>query len=496
MSEENSSETTKRRRFAPKIVHKGLALVLTPILLESFFFFQLSDLVTRAEQLAISERRQSTIVEHMNWLMSIFATASGNLATYIMTGNKMYAVASRESRVEIAKEFDELERLVGDDPRMKQIITELKEMSEDEFKRFEHLEPPADGANYADTLLRLQELRPFVKQAGIKSRTVTHLLKEQREYLEKVRKKEAESREKVKEIVLYGVLGNFVVAVLLVMVFLRDITGRLSVLVENARSLPAGETSTRRVSGSDELWYLDNVLHDAAQKIREAQEDRSSIMEMVAHDLRSPLMSSQVALDLLTKDSKTQLGPSSVRHVETIKRNITRLVSLVSDLLTVEKLEAGRLELDLEEVEIGDVVEEALQSVGGLANQKHIQIVNETTRETVTADRARVIQVLVNYLSNAIKFSPEGSSIAVFTGRDQEFLVVSVQDQGPGISEEDQDRLFSKFYQSKEGKRSKGFGLGLAICKLVIESHGGEVGVDSRPRQGSRFWFALPVEEA
>ncbi|HNG19117.1 MAG TPA: HAMP domain-containing sensor histidine kinase, partial [Candidatus Obscuribacter sp.] len=203
--------------------------------------------------------------------------------------------------------------------------------------------------------------------------------------------------------------------------------------------------------------------------------------------------SSQVALDLLGKDSQTQLGQSSVRHVETIKRNITRLVTLVNDLLTVEKLEAGKLELELEAIDLRSVADEAINSVGGLSGQKHIAIVNDTTHEEVEADRARIIQVLVNYLSNAIKFSPNNSTITIFTGRQEGMLVVSVQDQGPGISDEEQERLFSKFYQSREGKRSKGFGLGLAICKLVVESHGGQVGVESQPNQGARFWFTLPL---
>lgn len=493
MSTDNQSKIGSGRRFAPKILHKGLALVLTPILLESLFFFQLSELVTRAEQLAIAERRQSTVVEHMNWLISTFANASSNLATYIMTGNRIYATASRQSRDDIKAEFDELDRLIGDDPRMKEIILQLKNMSTEEFERLENIKPPAGGESYGETILRLQELRPFIKQAGIKSRLVTHILREQRQYLEQVRRREAESREKVKEIVFWGVVGNFLVAVFLVLVFLRDITGRLAVLVDNAKRLPTGEELNRHVSGSDELWYLDSVLHNAARQLKEAQEDRSSIMEMVAHDLRSPLMSSQVALDLLGKDSQTQLGQSSVRHVETIKRNITRLVTLVNDLLTVEKLEAGKLELELEAIDLRSVADEARNSVGGLSGQKDIAIVNDTTHEEVEADRARIIQVLVNYLSNAIKFSPNNSTITIFTGRQEGMLVVSVQDQGPGISDEEQERLFSKFYQSREGKRSKGFGLGLAICKLVVESHGGQVGVESQPNQGARFWFTLPL---
>lgn len=494
--EKNKEEAPRAARFkpfAPKIVHKGLALVITPILLESLFFFQLYDLIERADKLAMAERRQTTVVDHLNWLMSDLATVSGNVATYLSTGNRSYDIAGKQARLKMQREFSEIEGLVGEDQNMRKVIGKMRKITEEQFERFQKLRPSGDENVSIQDLLRLKDMRPFIKEAGMNNNLITAMLKEQRAYLEEVRLKEAQSREKVKEIVFYGILGNFFGAIILVLVFLRDITVRLGILVDNAKRLPRGEELPRRVGGSDELSYLDNVLHDAAQELKDAQEDRNSIMEMVAHDLRSPLMSSQVALDLLVKDKQTVLGSSGNRHVETVKRNITRLVSLVNDLLTVEKLEAGKLELELEAIEMKSVIDEALLGVGGLAQQKNITLSNDSITQGVTADRSRIVQLLINYLSNAIKFSPKDSTISIYSGRQKGFLVVSVQDEGPGISQEEQERLFSKFYQSKEGKRSKGFGLGLAICKLIAESHGGTVGVESRPKEGSRFWFSLPI---
>ena len=101
--------------------------------------------------------------------------------------------------------------------------------------------------------------------------------------------------------------------------------------------------------------------------------------------------------------------------------------------------------------------------------------------------------MLVNYLANAIKFSPKNSSVTVFSSKENGLIKIGVRDEGPGMSQEEQERLFSKFYQTREGKRAKGFGLGLAICKLVVESHGGTVGVDSEPERGAEFWFTLPA---
>lgn len=488
-----SREMTQAKRFSPKILHKGLALVLTPIIFESVFFYQLAQLVTSAEQLAQAEARQSTIVEHTNSLISMFVNATGSIATYILTGNQTYAAMASQSRIDVNREFDELNALIGNDPRMTALTSELKSMWDEEFKKIEAITPAVTGADIAQSFTRMHEIRPFIKRAGIKTKVMNRILAQQRQYLTQVRDREVASREKVKEAVFWGIFGNFILAVVLVLVFLRDITGRLAVLVENARRLPRGEELVNHVSGSDELFMLDNVLHDAAREIKQAQADRQSIIEMVAHDLRSPLMSSQVALDLLGKDAQTTLGSSSQRHVETVKRNITRLVSLVNDLLTVEKLEAGKLELDLENLDIHGLVDEALQSVSGLANQKQIVLKNAGHSQTIVADRARLIQVLVNYLANAIKFSPKNSTVTVFSSKENGLIKIGVRDEGPGMSQEEQERLFSKFYQTREGKRAKGFGLGLAICKLVVESHGGTVGVDSEPERGAEFWFTLPA---
>lgn len=488
-----SREMTHAKRFSPKILHKGLALVLTPIIFESVFFYQLAQLVTSAEQLAQAEARQSTIVEHANSLISMFVNATGSVATYIITGNQTYAAMASQSRNDVNREFDELNALIGNDPRMTALTSELKSMWDEEFKKVEAITPAVTGADIAQTFARMHEIRPFIKRAGIKTKVMNRILAQQRQYLTQVRDREVASREKVKEAVFWGIIGNFILAVVLVLVFLRDITGRLAVLVENARRLPRGEELVNHVSGSDELYMLDNVLHDAAREIKQAQADRQSIIEMVAHDLRSPLMSSQVALELLGKDTQTTLGISSQRHVETVKRNITRLVSLVNDLLTVEKLEAGKLDLELENLDIQNLVEEALQSVSGLANQKQIVLKNAGHNQTIVADRARLIQVLVNYLANAIKFSPQNSTVTVFSSKQNGLIKIAVRDEGPGMSQEEQERLFSKFYQTRQGKRAKGFGLGLAICKLVVESHGGNVGVDSEPERGAEFWFTLPA---
>ncbi|MBK7838135.1 MAG: CHASE3 domain-containing protein [Candidatus Obscuribacter sp.] len=156
-----SREMTQAKRFSPKILHKGLALVLTPIIFESVFFYQLAQLVTSAEQLAQAEARQSTIVEHTNSLISMFVNATGSIATYILTGNQTYAAMARQSRNDVNREFDELNALIGNDPRMTALTSELKSMWDEEFKKVEAITPAVTGADIAQSFTRMPENPPL-----------------------------------------------------------------------------------------------------------------------------------------------------------------------------------------------------------------------------------------------------------------------------------------------------------------------------------------------
>jgi Osmosensitive K+ channel histidine kinase len=233
-------------------------------------------------------------------------------------------------------------------------------------------------------------------------------------------------------------------------------------------------------------------LHNAAQELKKASEHRQSLMEMVAHDLRSPLMSCQVSMEILKSDKMPELPPIATKQINAVQGNIRRVVEMVNDLLTMEKLEAGKLELELDEVNVQDMATEAIDSVAALAKERKVTIDNLCTPEIVEGDYKRLIQIILNYLSNAIKFSPAGGTISVYCGKEKGMVAIFVEDQGPGLEEEDQEHLFEKFYQAQDKERGKGFGLGLAICKLLAEAHGGSVGVESQLGKGSRFWLMIP----
>jgi signal transduction histidine kinase len=478
-------------------LHKSLILVLLPLLIQTIFFFQLGGVVAKAERMALAERRQSTVVEQVNWLIAIFMSTTSNLGTYIITGHKPYAEEGKLALIDLRRQFDELENLLADSPKQLGHVRQMREIVEVQLKELQALEPTEERNSFTYLWSHMKEFRETMQEVGVRTGVLMRMISSEKDQLSKVRKEEARARQSVKDQLLIGMIVNFILVGILLIWFINDITGRLSQLVENARKIPTGQLLDAHVKGSDELAYLDEVLHNAAEDLKKANDHRQSLMEMVAHDLRSPLMSCQVSMQILSSDKMPELPPIAVRQINSVQGNIKRVVEMVNDLLTIDKLEAGKLELEIDEIDVSELAAEAIESVSALAREKQIKINNTCTGEIVDGDFKRLLQILLNYLSNAIKFSPPQSTISVYCGKQDDFVVIFVQDQGPGLEQEDQEHLFEKFYQvsnseDSQGQKSKGFGLGLAICKLLAEAHGGEVGVESQLGKGSRFWLTIP----
>ncbi|MBA4049740.1 MAG: hypothetical protein C0464_01890 [Cyanobacteria bacterium DS2.008] len=280
----------------------------------------------------------------------------------------------------------------------------------------------------------------------------------------------------------------------LLMYFLRDISKRLSALVTNARQLPDEKTLSEKVGGDDEIAYLDSVLHQASDKLKEAAENRKSVLNMIAHDIRSPLMSSKLLIDNLLDspvESQRKSTGDSLRH--TFKQVLT----LVEDLLSIEKLESGRIALDFDMIETDRLAQSVLESLAVQASHAGVILSNKTTPLQVVCDSGRVVQVLTNFVSNAIKHSPPGGTVTVLCSQLPQAISFNVIDEGNGLSKKDASRVFDKFFQAEtaSGASKAGFGLGLAVAAMLIKQHGGEVGVNTTLGEGCDFWFTLPVDE-
>jgi len=224
---------------------------------------------------------------------------------------------------------------------------------------------------------------------------------------------------------------------------------------------------------------------------------KQQFVAVVSHELRTPLTNMGMFLDMVEKGLYGRLEASGMDVLPGIQQGVDRLIKLTTDLMDVERLGAGALHLDIKPLAIDRGIEESIKTVVPQAEAKGVAIPFENCGCTVNADKERFVQVMVNLLSNAIKFSPADSQVLIRVTRIDEdnMMRIEVCDSGPGVPAEMQEKIFDRFQQVNidDAKKRGGAGLGLAICKSIVELHGGKIGVDKESCPGAKFWFTLPV---
>ena len=232
---------------------------------------------------------------------------------------------------------------------------------------------------------------------------------------------------------------------------------------------------------------------------KQVEQIKNEFVSIVSHELRTPLTSIRGALGLLEGGVLGEL-PEQAREMITIARtNSDRLIRLINEILDLEKIEAGKIELAVSQVDAEELVRAALEGIAGFAAEASIELRAQVAeRAALVGDRDRLLQVLTNLLSNAIKFSPPQGVVSVRVETRGANLRFSIADSGPGIPEHQRSLLFRKFQQldSSDTRRKGGTGLGLAITKAIVEQHRGRIWVESEPGKGAVFLFEIPRRAA
>ncbi len=241
---------------------------------------------------------------------------------------------------------------------------------------------------------------------------------------------------------------------------------------------------------------ISGTLMDLTERKR-VEQMKNDFVSTVSHELRTPLTSISGALGLIVGGALGAAPPAMQQMLEIAYRNSLRLGHLINDLLDMEKIAAGKMSFELREHSLGDLLEESRASNQALCEQHGVRCTLEhPTDVLVWVDGLRLQQVLGNFLSNAVKFTPEGGEIRLHSSLRGTKVRISVTDQGPGIPEAFRSRVFEKFAQAdaSDSRQKSGTGLGLAITKELIERMGGTVGFDCVPGQGTTFWCELPIQ--
>jgi signal transduction histidine kinase len=257
----------------------------------------------------------------------------------------------------------------------------------------------------------------------------------------------------------------------------------------------------RQIALSVRLAQLYDLEREKAARSAERERVERDLLNTVSHELRTPLTAIKTGVSGLLAGSAAR-PPAEARLLQNIDRSTERLILLINDVLDMARLRAGRVTLAREQLDLVEVVQDALATVRPLAEAKNQSLVTDLPARgpqcacglQAPADRRRVEQVLLNILNNATKYTPPGGRITVGAAAEPGQVRIWVHDTGPGIDPADQRRIFERFYIGpRDGGRRDATGLGLAIANSLIELHGGQIGVESSPGAGSLFYFTLPT---
>ena len=229
------------------------------------------------------------------------------------------------------------------------------------------------------------------------------------------------------------------------------------------------------------------------QQLRESEQHKRDLISMVSHELRTPLAS---VLGFTTLLLERDFAPDEQRrYLEIVDTQARRLAALAGDFLDVQLLEGGAMRLERAPVDLIELTNEQTRLFFSHLDTHHLVLELPDEAVVIDGDRDRLAQVIGNLLSNAIKYSPAGGTVRVHVELEGDRAVLMVNDQGMGIAEDDRERVFEKFFRSSEASaRISGTGLGLAVAREIVETHGGEIRVQSEPGSGSTFWIELPLK--
>jgi signal transduction histidine kinase len=473
---------------------KGLLMVSAPLLFEALFILILFAFLEIAENKANKETQSRLVLQEVNNISKNIFDSASHLVTWNFTHKRAELQKFDNTMLGIADSIDNLKELSADNEVRREHARKLEIYGKATMRNLvSHREKMVGDSDrvYSPNFQEFRrdfnaEFDPFLKEA--------QMLVNEEERVQKSVPQAIEARKTALRIfLLTGFAINIAIGIFLSIYFSREISARLAVLTENSQRMAIGKPLLERIGGGDEVSNLDKVFHNMADALRAAEQTKREFVQMISHDLRTPLTAILGTFELLASGAYGKLTERGSTRVKDAERESERLISLINELLDIDKLESGNMQLILDECEIQNIFRRATEAVTVIAENRKIKLEITEANPAVNADEDRVVQIMINLLGNAVKYSPEGETIKIDAVEDNGFVRVDVIDHGPGIPKKDKRLIFERFKQieGEEYKRSGSSGLGLAICKALVESHGGTIGVDSEVGQGSRFWFTL-----
>lgn len=477
-----------------KLLHGGLALIGVTLLLQFAYLGCLTSFLDQADRQIAVASRPFVFAARASETMKLFYKCSSILFAIGYSKDRRFEGIYEQTVASLKKQSVALADFVEATPgTSKDLTDEVRKLGETAISSLD------------DTKALLKETRTGVKiletqrilgnAVTIFERYFNRLTKaiatDARSRELQVRA-ETSSRNAIKVLIVAGFLLNVALPLAALVFWIRGVTSRLDILSANARLLEKGKPLLQARGGQDEIADLERTFHEASDKLRHSEELKRQFTTLLSQELKQPLGVIYEALTSAEAGGMQQLNHQGRVRFKRAALSSKRLLSIINDLVDLYDVEAGKFSVSIRNSSMRDIFQLAVDEISPLANERNVSIDTACGIDGVDCDPDRLTQVIINFLSNAVKYSPSGTTIALESKLLDEFVEVRVTDQGQGIPAEFLSKLFSRYEQSSTAVG--GTGLGLFICKSIVEQHNGTIGAENSAQGGASFWLRIPTK--
>lgn len=505
MAEQSPSAANEMRGDQPQadpksskqLRRKMRALVFAPLV-----FMLVLPLIIAA---MLGEVKQDLNLEHRAWsIYSDISAVKNQSATsliaagcYNFTGDKWVLERWKRDTLKARASLDHLTQLLSDkknpDSDIEQFRRSILSLSEMHSRL---LKLPKGTA--VEKFWNAPVLKEMHDETLVNERLTANLLFVSGIQRELLSKKSVLTRSILSDVLFGSIVAGLILCGSMVLFVSSFMTNRLASLGKTTRALSSRSTLPAMLEDADEFSRIDAVLHEADRRLREFETFKKHVALVMMGQLSLPLSRLRAQIEAIGLDYGGDLSDRANIRIKRAVADCGRLQRLLEDLRSVQNMVGGKFELNRAIVSTDDIVESATASIESSATRAGVTISKPRCSALVNADPDRIVQVMINLLSNAIKFSPWGSTIEIEVESSGTEATISVIDHGRGMSTEFQQRLFTAFEQMEiaDASRKNGTGLGLYLCKTLVEQHGGSIAVESEENKGTTFRVKLPLAQS
>lgn len=483
---------------------KGLLLVSIPLCFEIGFVWKMTQMQAEAEQetrAALKAEDLSNRFNHLSLCIYQFwevldRARSPDMKLSLRRLAPLYTTQFQPLMNSMRSEYAAIEDLTKDNAstrasivRSAQALDEIAAALDDVFAAYHK-------ADLSEVLDKYVAYKEHINDLFERLATSDFIIaaQHQREFAQRSSRQQTMVRQRMNDYLLIACAMNAIFFLIIAIFFVRNITSRLQILNDNAHRVTVHKSLNKPLSGTDEIAQLDQVFHQMVSSLNEAARARQEFINMLTHDLRSPLTAIIGTLEILEDGRAGKLDEHGERLVKLADRNSERMMRLINDLLDNEKMSAGMLTITIADVCLDEIFENVKGSTDAWIEEHGIKLDIEDTGLFIKADGEKLERVVFNLVANAIKYSPTGGTITISAKEVGQNVEVTVADQGKGIPADQLEVIFERFNQAHvgDGKEHGGSGLGLTICRSIISLLGGRIWATSESGKGSQFHFSLP----